>query len=385
MTIGLLTTSFPRRQGDVPGQFVLGFARSLAVLGHRVEVLAPEPNERMAPPAFEGVDVSWLPYLPVRALQRTFYGAGVLDNVRRAPFSALGLGPFVVAMAREARRRKWQAVVSHWALPCALVAAELDVPRHLAVLHSADVFLLEQLPLRRLLATRIASGADELLFSSRALRARFLALLSPVERGQVATRCHVCAMGIEPAGAAGDRAALRAQLGLRGFTVLSLGRLIALKGIDHAIAAVAQLPDAELVIAGDGPDRARLERLAGPRVRFVGELHGAQKSRWFQAVDAFVLPSIVLPSGRSEGMPTTLLEAMEHGLPVVASDVGGVSDVVKSGENGVLVPAADPDAIAHALHTVRAASGLMAGARKTAAMYHWSELGPRLLELTLGT
>jgi glycosyltransferase involved in cell wall biosynthesis len=247
------------------------------------------------------------------------------------------------------------------------------------------VFLLERLPLRKLLAARIASGADELLFSSRALRGRFLALLSPIERGKVATRCHVCAMGIEPAVPRADRNVVREQLGVRGFTVMSLGRLIELKGIEHAIAAIARLPEAELVIAGAGPDRARLERLAGPHVRFVGELRGDDKSRWLQAADAFVLPSIVLPSGRSEGMPTTLLEAMEHGLPVVASDVGGVADVVKTGVNGVLVPPGDADAIARALSSLRdSRAGLVVGARETAAMYHWSELGPRLLELTLG-
>lgn len=387
MKIGLLTTSFPRREGDVPGQFVLGFARSLAALGHQLEVLAPEPNTRSSVPALDGISLEWLRYLPVRALQRTFYGAGVLDNLRSAPWTALGLAPFVLAMSRAARQHRWDAVVSHWALPCALVAGELSVPRHLAVLHSADVFLLERLPMRRQLALRIARGADELLFVSRALRARFLALLSPVERGQVAMRCHVCAMGIDPAQGAGDREQLREQLGVRGPTVLSLGRLIELKGVEHAIAAIAELPEARLVVAGDGPDRARLERLSrgSPQVRFVGALHGAEKGRWLHAADLFVLPSVVLPSGRSEGMPTTVLEAMEHGLPVVASDVGGVSEVVESGRNGLVVPPADSRALAQAVREVLAGqAALAAGARETAAMYHWSELGPRLEALLLG-
>lgn len=390
MKIGLLTTSFPRREGDVPGLFVLGFARALVAQGHRVEVLAPEPREPGAPPHFAGIELSWVRYLAPRSLQRTFYGAGVLDNLRKAPWRAVGLAPFVVALGREARRRDWDAVVSHWALPCALVAGQLKVRRHLAVLHSADVFLLERLPLRGQLARQIAASADELLFSSRDLRARFLALLSPIKRGEVASRCHVCAMGIEPRGPAPDRAALRAALGLRGMTVLSLGRLIELKGIEHAIRAVAQLPEAELVVVGDGPDRARLERLARDstaRVRFVGAQYGHDKSRWLQAADLFVLPSIVLPSGRSEGMPTAVLEAMEHGLPVLASDVGGVRDVVQPGVNGLLVPAGDPAALAQALRTLRPAqrAELAEGARATAAMYHWSVLGPHLAELTLGT
>jgi glycosyltransferase involved in cell wall biosynthesis len=390
LRIGLLTTSFPRDEGDVPGQFVLGFARALAACGHELHVLAPEPDAGFgAPPRFPGIELRWLRYLPRRTWQRTFYGAGVLDNLRREPSSALGLAPFVAALWRAAQRAapELDAVVSHWALPCALVAGALRPRlRHLAVLHSADVFLLEQLPLRGALAERIGAGADALLFSSRELRVRFLALLAEPARAELSGRAHVCAMGIEPAPPLVEpRALLRERLGVSGLGVLSLGRLIALKGVAHAIDAVAQLPDAQLVVAGAGPESAALARRArGTAVRFVGELRGADKEAHLAAADAFVLPSIVLPSGRSEGMPTTLLEAMERGLPVVASDVGGVRDVVRDGENGYVVPPGDTRAIAAALARLQdpaLRAQLAEGARATAALYHWSELGPRLSEL----
>lgn len=394
MKIGLLSTSFPREPGDAAGSFVLGFAEALAARGHRLEVLAPEPHEARftTPPRFASVDVRWVRYLAPRHLQRTFYGAGVLDNLRREPLAAVGALPFTIALTRATAQaqRDWDALVSHWALPCALIAGELAHGRpHLAVLHSADVFLLERLPgeaLRRQLATRIAARAQALLFSSRDLRRRFLALIEPVRRGDVATRAHVCAMGIAPQRApAGPREQLRERLGLRGFTLLSLGRLIPLKGLTHAIDALAHLPaSVRLVIVGDGPARAELARHAarwGERVRFLGARHGEEKSALLHAADAFVLPSIRLADGRTEGMPTALLEAMEHGLPVVASDVGGVSDVVRSGHNGWLVPPAAPSAIARAVHTLLDAetcARLARGARETASLYHWSELGPRL-------
>ncbi|MET0340394.1 MAG: glycosyltransferase [Polyangiales bacterium] len=393
MKIGMLTTSFPRAEGDPPGSFVLGFARALAARGHQVDVLAPMPGEPsyLTPPRFAGVSVRWVRYLAPRSLQRTFYGAGVLDNLRAEPLMALGLGPFIVALAGAtlARRGEWDAMVSHWALPCALVAGELSGKRpHLAVLHSADVFLLERLPWPHVFATRIAQKADALLFSSRELRARFLKLVAPIARSEVGMRAHVCAMGIEPAlPSAEKRSALRERLRLKRFTVLSLGRLIALKGVAHAIRAVASVPEVELVVAGNGPEKEALEVLAqqtGARVRFVGEVRGADKEAWLEAADAFVLPSIVLPEGRSEGMPTALLEAMERGLPVVASDVGGVRDVVRTGQNGMLVPAGEPEAIAEALRTLLhrpTRNKLAKGARETAALYHWSALAPRLEQL----
>ena len=100
MRIALLTTSFPRFDGDVPGLFVLGFARALAERNHRVEVFAPEPSEELAPPAWPGVEVRWLPYMRPRRLARTFYGAGVPDNLSRDPAAWLGLALPVMVWAR---------------------------------------------------------------------------------------------------------------------------------------------------------------------------------------------------------------------------------------------------------------------------------------------
>ena len=387
MRIGLLSTSFPRAEDDLAGSFVRGFASALAARGHAIEVLAPAPSEPIhgEPPAWPGVSVEWVRYAP-RAWQRSFYGAGVLDNLRSDPLSALGLAPFVAQLALETRARvqHWDALISHWAVPCALVAGELRGARpHLAVLHSADVFVLERLPrvMGRLLATRIAQNADSLLCSSRDLRARFLALLAPLKRAEVAARAHVSAMGISPVAPLTEyRDALRARLGLDGLTILSLGRLIPIKGIEHAIDALP--PDCSLVICGDGPARASMEQRArGKRVRFMGNVFAQRKAELLHASDLFVLPSVRLPNGRTEGMPQAILEAMEHGLPVIASDVGGVSDVVRSGENGVLVSPADVASLREAISALRdpdLRARLSADARATAAEYHWSELAPRI-------
>jgi glycosyltransferase involved in cell wall biosynthesis len=364
--IGILTTSFPRREHDPAGSFVLGFARALARRGHTIEVLCPSDASGQ-PPRFPELDVHWVRYLP-RTLEHTFYDAGVIDNLRRAPWKAIGLGPFVAGLAREAWTRSWDAVVSHWALPCALVAPR-GIP-HLAVCHSADVFALEQLP--SALSVAVARMADAMVFSSRDLRRRFLARLPSLEGAAVAQRAHVCPMGIDPA------PAMDHDQGLTGPTALTMSRLVPIKGLEYAIEAV-RASAWELVIAGEGPERSKLERLArDARVRFLGNVNGVEKSRWMHAADAFVLPSIPLASGRTEGMPTALLEAMDHGLPVIASDTGGVRDVLRDGENGVLVPPRNARAIGLALKRIREQREPMSrAARETAAEYHWDVLAPR--------
>lgn len=395
MHIGLLSTSFPRSAYDVPGAFVLGFARALVSQGHTVDVLAPEPAEHGALPAWPGIVLQWVPYLRPRSLEQTFYGAGVPDNLRRDPRAWLGLAPFSVALLRAAaaQTHRWDALVSHWALPCALVAGAVRGTRnHVAVLHSADVFALTRLPLRGRIAQRIVDGATALLFSSTLLRDTFLGLLPPVPRASAATRCHVSPMGIEPLAApSAPRRTLRRERALDAFTVLSLGRLVPIKGTDDAIRASAAL-QCPLLVAGAGPERGTLESLAhtlGADARFLGVVTGAAKRDLFAAADAFVLASRVLSSGRTEGTPTTLLEAMAAGLPIAATDVGGVAAVVTHERNGLLVPAGDLPALTAALARLRDDAALRKrltrAARTTAALYTWGALAPHLDALVRDT
>lgn len=380
MRIGVLTTSFPRFGGDVAGHFVLGFCRALSARGHQLQVLAPEPAEGAAPD-FGDIELQWVPYLRPRSLQRSFYGAGVPDNLRRDPRAWLGLAPFSAALLQASQKavERWDAIVSHWALPCALVAGAVRGSRpHLAVMHSADVHALDRLPAGGHIARRVAASAGPMVFSSRPLRQQFLAHMDPVKRVQVAARSHVCAMGIDATPPfAGDRRALRQQLGLKGLTVLSMGRLVPIKGIDILLQAATRLPEVQWVVAGDGPARATLERQAPANVRFVGMLRGEQKRSWLAAADAFAIPSLQLPSGRTEGTPTTVLEAMDVGLPVVASQVGGLGELVREGRNGLPVKAGDPLALAGAVERLRDRNlrrRLGRGARRTASEYHWHHL-----------
>ena len=140
--------------------------------------------------------------------------------------------------------------------------------------------------------------------------------------------------------------------------LISVGRLAAPKDWSTLLFALTELDAetfAELVIVGDGPDRERVEdELArsslGRRVRLLGvrdDVPGLVSD-----ADVFVLAS------RSEGLPLSVIEAMAAGLPVVASDVGGLRELVRDGETGVLVPSGDPAALGDALRPLLADRGL---------------------------
>lgn len=143
------------------------------------------------------------------------------------------------------------------------------------------------------------------------------------------------------------RAAARAELGIDGDEariVVYLGALGREKNLDLAITAIRQIPVATLLLVGDGPQRQRLEALAAVapgQVRFLGT--SDEPSRILAAADVVVLPS------DTEGMPGVLIEAGLSGLPVVATDVGAVHEVIIDGKTGRLVPPGNSEALATAL------------------------------------
>jgi L-malate glycosyltransferase len=170
--------------------------------------------------------------------------------------------------------------------------------------------------------------------------------------------------GVDPAafnGQAIDRAAIRESIGVRceDLVIIQVARLDHLK--DHATAiravhrAAQQNPDIRLVLVGEGPERekiqAEVDRLdLAERVRLVGTRHDV--AELLRASDIFLLTSI------SEGIPVTILEAMAAGLPVVATRVGGVPEIVEDGQSGLLTAAGDDAALAGAIARLAADAGL---------------------------
>ena len=143
-----------------------------------------------------------------------------------------------------------------------------------------------------------------------------------------------------------DRAALGWPAG--EFVVLTIARLVGRKGLDTLIRAVGRAgAPVVLELVGDGPERGTLERLAADeapgRVRFAGPVDAAGKAVRLATADAFALVSL------HEGFGLVYLEAMNAGLPVVAGDAGGQTDLLRHEDDALLVPPSDPTALAAAL------------------------------------
>jgi glycosyltransferase involved in cell wall biosynthesis len=149
--------------------------------------------------------------------------------------------------------------------------------------------------------------------------------------------------------------------------VLYLGALSREKDLASAVYAIGPLPDTYLLAAGAGPEHARLESLgrdvAPGRLRLTGPV--VLPSDALAAADVVVLPS------RTEGMPGVLIEAGLCGLPVVATDVGGVGEIVSDGTTGFLVPPRDIEALSAALERALSAPGTMGEAARARCLTHF--------------
>ncbi len=173
-----------------------------------------------------------------------------------------------------------------------------------------------------------------------------------------------------------------------GRYILFLGRLHNRKGVDLLLRALATVPDngkAQLVIAGDGPERSALEAMAGRlgiarRVRFLGGVAGAYKN--------FLLQNAlcgVIPSRTWEAFGLVVLEMFATGTPVIATRLAGLKDLIDEGRTGWLVPPESPEAIGkallEALTNPAATMQRGAAARRVAAQFDWNAIAVRHLEL----
>lgn len=324
----VVTTSYPSRPGDPSGHFVAAEVRALRDAGERVTVLAP----RVAGAGSVRDDGVLL--LPAGD---AFGWPGALARLRARRRRVFGVARFV----RNAERRLRELgavdrIVAHFVVPSAwpIACSRPGVPLEV-VAHGSDVRLVERLPpaLRRRIAQRL-SGAS--------LRAVSLELGERLRRALVLPRERLIEVRAAPLelGPPDTREATRAALGVdpAARLVVVVGRLIASKRVEVALAAARLVPRALTVVVGDGPERARLER-SHPHARFVGLAPRERALAWVRAAD------VLLSASTQEGAPTVVREARALGTRVVALPAGDLATWSRTDAGLWLI---EPDAEARA-------------------------------------
>jgi len=343
MRIGVVTTSYPRFAGDWAGNFVGEHVAALRAAGHEVDVIGAH-----------------------RITSSLFYKGGAPDELAH-PRAWPAAAAFTARLAAyvAARGRRWDLIVAHWLAPSALAALAGPRVPLLAIAHGGDIHTLRRARLLRPVLHALRVRRARLAFVS--------AELLDIARAHGWTGDAI----VQPMGVPLARFAGIARAPADPPRVAVVARLVPLKGVDVAIRALAHVrAPIELAIAGDGPARGELERLAAGRATFLGAVDESARDRLLGQASAVLVPSRVVAGGRSEGLPLVALEALAAGVPVVASAVGGLPSLAPA---AALVPPDDPRALAAAIDRVIAAPPPARTLRAAVSALGWADVSARLL------
>jgi glycosyltransferase involved in cell wall biosynthesis len=407
MKICMVTSSYPKYEGDVTAPFIESIAASVAAQGNEVHMLAPYHPEVRREPVEKGVHLHFFKYSPFKNLNIWGYAESLEADVRVKgaiyPLTPVVFISSLWALLKLTREVKFDIMHAHWVIPNGPVVALVARLRRLPLvisMHGSDVFVAEQSKLFSSVARWCFRRASAITAPSEDLVQRAIALGAPP------SRCHLVPYGVDPGQFTRINDAgpiLKKELGLPkdSLVVFAVGRMVYKKGFEYLIRAVPAVlrehPNARIVIAGGGDLEPRLVSLVKQlgvekSVIMPGWVQRDKMPLYFSGCDLFVLPSVVDQQGNVDGLPNTLLEAMASARPVVATSVAGVPLAVKDGDNGLLVPEKQPGELSSAINLLLRAPELRAqygeaGRRRVENELNWETTArtfDRLYENAMG-
>lgn len=344
----MVSTSFPRWDGDFSGLMVWNLIRWLRANGCKVKVVTQHYAGCAERETIDGVEIHRFRYMWPARLQRIGTVSGVIDDLRNSWIAKLSLPFFLLGFMWKVCRvsRKCDVLHVQWA-PTILAVLPTVWIRGLPVIVNSRTN--PDTALWRMVYRLIIPVADFVVYNSSTTQ-------KSTEKVARSVRSTFIGSGINipqfqrPADFP-PRNYERAKL-----AIVVVARLVEYKGIEYLLRALKSIEDRvqfQLDLFSDGPLRPHLEQLSRDlgidgHVTFHGETPREQILPSMWSADLFVLPSVIDSYGRTEGFGAVLLEAMATGLPVIASRVGGIVDIV-NGENGILTEPRDSESLARAL------------------------------------
>ncbi|MFC7224171.1 glycosyltransferase family 4 protein [Halalkalicoccus sp. GCM10025322] len=357
----VLATTFPRWEGDAVPQFIYELSKELQNNGLDVVVLAPHYPGAQQKEVMSGITVYRYPYfIPYRYQKLVFQGeGGIFPTMKRSIVATLQVPLLILSLLIHAviivKKEDIDIINSHWLVPNGLIAgfvgSVLKIP-HILTLHARGVLVLQRMPFSTSIIDYIYDRTDIILPVSTHIRDTFIK--SGGKRVDNTDKFY-----IQPMGAHTDDYDISSKSDLRSgrmtnneVSCLFVGRLSEKKGVRYLLDAANDVcsdnSDFHLTIVGTGPLERDLQKYAEKHdlekcVTFTGWISEEELHNHYVSADFVVVPSIETESGDTEGMPTVIAEAFASANPVIATDVGGISDVVEDGENGYIVQQKQPD------------------------------------------
>jgi glycosyltransferase involved in cell wall biosynthesis len=350
LKVCLIVSTYPRFHEDPVVPWLRESVGRMARRGHQMTVVAPS-FKGLANHSIDGVPVLRFRYAP-SAVESLTHDEGAPNKVRRPLYKLLGV-PYILSgaahFAHWAARRPFDVVHVHWPFPHGLLSSLAfttgRIPR-VATCHGAELAMARRSPM-------VAGILKRSLLESDVLSCNSSHTKNEIERlcGRTAD--------VVPYGAtvaAGSRRSGQRESSEPAVLLFS-GRLIQRKGVHYLIRALPRVLErrpVRLVITGEGDRRQEWEQLTrelglADKVQFLGFVTTERLAELYQTCDLYVHPAIFDDNNDTEGLGVVLVEALANRCPVVASSVGGIVDVIRHEQTGLLVPEKDERALADAI------------------------------------
>ena len=369
---------YPRFHEDAEVPWLRTSIAHLKKAGLDIQVLAPA-YKGLKSHEIDGIKVNRFRYAPANWEMLT-HEEGAPSKMASKPWLQLLAIPYIISgffkCIKICRKFKPDIIHAHWPFPhayIALGAAKLFRIPLVLNFHGAELLLIRKKKWVKPLL-KFAIGQAQAVFANSSFTASKIKALRNVD------------VEWSPYGTTLEFGNRNSEFGMEPhpingkFKILFVGRHIERKGICYLIEAAKYLPrdQFEIRIVGVGDLTEELKKLASESatpnsadIIFTGKLSPEALANEYRTANVFTLPAIVDSKGDTEGLGVVLIEAMELGLPIVASNVGGIPDVVVDGVSGILVPEKDPQALASAYKRLAAepelVKQLLAGSRKRIA------------------
>lgn len=347
-----MVTAYPRNKKDVIIPWIIRLIKILKKKGVETEIFTSSYTG-IKNQTDDGIKVKRFRYF-FRPAEKLSHDMSIVERLKSNGFYFFILPFFMIfgmiSAFSYAKKNDFDIIHVHFPFPLAFFALAMQKVKKVPLIysfHGSDINLAHRNWFFRRICRMLISQADHIVVNSSFTARKVSELLSEDQP-----------LTIIPMGSGGEiskSAKKFSDFSKDGnIRILFAGRLIKLKGVEYLLRAISMLDSRfTLTVAGNGPCFDELkkyaERFLQGRVCFPGFVSPDKMSELYRKSDIFVLPSIVDNEGFSEGLGTVLIEAMQHKVPVIASHVGGIPDIVKNGETGLLVPQKNPEKLAEAL------------------------------------
>ena len=354
-----LATTYPDSADSTKPRFVHLLNKELVRLGIDVLTICPHSSNLTSSEVIEGVNIKRFRYLPQRFEQSA---ASIPDEIRsKTGFLkvVIMITAFFFSTLFSCLKNKPDIVHGQWAFPGGYIAylmAKIFPTKSVVTVHYAEIPLLQKF---NFLRKRVVYGLN----NSKVIAVSHHTKRKLVELGVKEKNITVIRSTPNFVPHISDTEYLnefrKKFVAPDHKIILFWGRLVEHKGVQYLIQSLLKIKtkNIHLIVVGDGIMKEKLQKLTdsldlNEKVTFYGKANHEELGWIHDISDIFVCPSIIDSRGNTEGLGLVIPEAMESGLPVIASSVGGIVDIIKDQKNGLLVPEKDPDSIAKAVDEI---------------------------------